>query len=372
MKNLPFFLLFLISLVSCKGSNVPVFTIEGTLKGMPKTTIFLEEMSLSNEQKLLDSTKSLPDGSFTLEVPLNKNQAIYRIRMANKSLLIVNDEAKVKIIGNWQSLPKLEKNVSPGTSSLNALLDRIYQQEENLAAAQLALDTLHKNRTSDSLLADFEQKVTLETSAFNDYLKKYADTTKYLPVAILAAMRIDEPSIQESIHNKLSKRFGNQDMVAQYAAFLKNNAPSATVSKTVVVGASAPDFTLSTAEGKRLSMSSLRGKYVLLDFWASWCAPCRKENPSLVAAYRTFREQNFEILGVSLDDNKEKWLQAIAADRILWPQVSDYQGWNSAVVELYGVAALPSNFLIDPSGKVIATNLRGDALVDKLNEIFKK
>jgi peroxiredoxin len=131
----------------------------------------------------------------------------------------------------------------------------------------------------------------------------------------------------------------------------------------VAIGAQAPDFTLTTPEGKPVALSSLRGKYVLVDFWASWCGPCRRENPNVAAVYQAYKDRNFEILGVSIDveRNRAQWLKAIADDHLTWPQISDLKPDNEAA-RLYSVRAIPQNFLIDPSGKIVATNLRGDAL----------
>jgi peroxiredoxin len=144
--------------------------------------------------------------------------------------------------------------------------------------------------------------------------------------------------------------------------------------KAVALGAPAPEFTEADTSGKMVSLASFRGKYVLVDFWASWCGPCRQENPNVVKAYNRYKNQKFTILGVSLDrpGAKEKWLKAIHADHLNWNHVSDLQFWNSKVAGLYAVRAIPQNFLIDPSGKIVAKNLRGSDLEEKLAEIFGK
>jgi peroxiredoxin len=167
-----------------------------------------------------------------------------------------------------------------------------------------------------------------------------------------------------------------------YEAFspaLKNSPPGRQYGdmlqglKATAIGAEAPNFTQTTPEGKEVSLSDYRGKYVLVDFWASWCGPCRQENPAVIKAYNAFKGRNFDILGVSLDNpnGRDKWLKAIADDHLPWTQVSDLRGFNNEVVQRYGVQSIPQNFLIDPAGKIVAANLRGEELQVKLAQIIK-
>ncbi len=140
----------------------------------------------------------------------------------------------------------------------------------------------------------------------------------------------------------------------------------------IVLGEKIPDFAQNDIKGEKISIQSLRGKYILIDFWASWCIPCRKENPVVVAAYQKFKDKGFEILSVSLDDKKQNWLKAIKDDKLSWLHVSDLNGWNNEVAKMFSIRSIPDNILIDKDGVILARGLTGVTLEEKLNEIFSK
>jgi len=142
--------------------------------------------------------------------------------------------------------------------------------------------------------------------------------------------------------------------------------------KRFEIGSEVPDIALPTPDGDTITLSSLRGKYVLLDFWAAWCGPCRSENPYLVTVYQKYKSMGFEIFQVSLDRSRASWIKAIEDDHLTWPNVSDLQFWNSVVVPVFNIQGIPMNFLLDPGGRIIAQDLRGDMLAEKLKDIFKK
>ncbi len=176
-----------------------------------------------------------------------------------------------------------------------------------------------------------------------------------------------DPAVLEPLFNSLSQNLRDLDQARQLYTSIQ-------ALKATAIGVQAPDFTQNDVNGLPVKLSSFKGRYVLIDFWASWCPPCRQENPNVVKAYTKYKGKKFTVLGVSLDrpGAKQDWLNAIKADGLNWTQVSDLQYWNNAAAALYFVRSIPQNFLIDPNGKIIAKNLRGQELEDKLAELLGK
>ena len=259
----------------------------------------------------------------------------------------------------YKDLQRLQKAFFAATDSLETLAEKARYAgntaNEQQYTAQLASLTTNK---AESIYATFIRQhpnSMVNVYAFNRY---YEANPTIRPDKMGPLFALLPDSIRQSPSG---------------LAFQKRIRDAETFDNGVAIGKMAPNFTQNDPEGKPVSLSSFRGKYVLLDFWASWCGPCRAENPAVVKAYQKYHNKGFEILGVSLDQPgaKEKWIKAIKEDQLTWTQVSDLKYWNNAAVSLYGVQGIPQNFLIDPQGKIIARSLRGAELEKKLDEMFK-
>lgn len=204
----------------------------------------------------------------------------------------------------------------------------------------------------------FEEVIT-------EFIKGHPDSYVSVDLMDLFTQSSIQPNIVEPMYNALSKRMQNSEKVLGWVEKLKKAKLAVSGNQT------APEFTVNDAEGNPISLSTYRGSYVFVDFWASWCVPCRAENPNVLAAYEKYKDKNFQVIGISLDSNKGSWQKAVAEDKLPWKQLCDFKADQSEVVKLYEIYSVPANVLIDPNGKIIGKNLRGKALHDKLAELLK-
>ena len=230
---------------------------------------------------------------------------------------------------------------------------------------------------NDSTVMALKNEFRILNDNFRNYCFGFADTTKNPVVALFGAtMAPVEMAALKGPLAGLSKRFPKHKGIAGTINYINDLSTKQTQSQAVpqssaTIGNMAPEITMNDVNDKPFSLSQLKGKYVLIDFWASWCGPCRGENPNIVAAYNQFKDKNFTVLGVSLDEDKQDWINAIAEDHLPWQHISDLKKWKSIVVGLYGIDGIPYSVLVDPQGKIIAANLRGSALQNKLAEVLK-
>lgn len=249
---------------------------------------------------------------------------------------------------------------------LTALLKPVNDQMRaaSVVYSQAAKDKNEPARKAAENTIDSLDKISREV--YGSYVKNnlHSPIASYA-LTNFAGWEID-PAVVEPLLNQLP---------ADQKAYpsVKKLAASVAIAKKTAIGAMAMDFTQNDTLGKPVTLSSLRGKYLLVDFWASWCGPCRRENPNVVKAYQAYKDKGFHIIGVSLDrpDAKDKWLKAIHDDNLTWTHVSDLKYWENEVAQQYGIQAIPQNLLLDPQGKIIAKNLNGEQLEKKLSELLK-
>ncbi len=207
-------------------------------------------------------------------------------------------------------------------------------------------------------IAFYEELIT-------DFVKSHPDSYVSVDLMDLFTQGSIQPGLVEPMYNALSKRMKNSEKILGWVKKLEEAKLAVSGNQT------APSFSMNNTEGKPVSLESYRGSYLLLDFWASWCMPCRAENPNVLAAYKKYKDKNFKVLSVSLDEQKEAWIKAIKEDKLPWTQISDLKGADSEVAKMYNIISIPANVLIDPNGKIVGKNLKGKALHDRLAELIK-
>ncbi|QEH43272.1 TlpA disulfide reductase family protein [Chitinophaga sp. XS-30] len=271
----------------------------------------------------------------------------------------------------------LRTGVQIAGSSLNAKHREFWSKEGALVREQKKLAAVFNNAAAEQLqseayLQEYERKNEVILMRWDSLIlaevKKYPDSY-HTVMAFYGYIRQRKPDSTAAI--VIAGQFGEL-YKEQMRSYVRAQSAETTVRIPVApVGSMAPDFVQNNMEGKPVRLSGLRNKYVLIDFWASWCGPCRKVNPDLVKLYRQFKGPKFEILGVSLDQDAAKWEAAVEEDQLAWLHVSDLKGWKNEVAQQYDIGAIPQNLLLDPSGKVVARNLKIDELEDQLNNLLK-
>jgi peroxiredoxin len=282
------------------------------------------------------------------------------------------------IIGNEKADINSADLIANANITGSPLNDDLKNLREQLKIAGEKRDNLFQEYSNSPVekqqSADFQQFAQEKLTKIENETKDiYRNFIRNNPASYISLMALMEYSRQVQDMDELGALYQSLSTDIKNTDEGKFLGSQLTASQTTAIGSVAPDFTQSDPEGNPIKLSSFRGKYLLIDFWASWCGPCRKENPNVVRAYNQYKNKNFEILGVSLDNPgaKQNWLNAIKQDGLTWTQVSDLKGWQNAVALQYIIQTIPQNFLLDPNGVIIAKNLRGENLIKKLEEILE-
>ncbi len=384
------FLLPLLLLTSCDDTATDTtddteelednFVINGEIQGAENTTFYLEAIS---QQGNIDVAHAKSDGKGKFTIVGNiPGFGLYQLRLGESNdkiipvTLVPND--KVEITGNFATFETAP--VVKGTKWSKVMTE--YMKVFSKFHVQQAELMLLKGKISDDELSKrfMELKSSVDAFAiknmekdpgnpFNLVLSSSATPAMgfegWDPKNLEVLRKVSDAYLSKYPDSPMATNMSNQvyQIEIAYNDYKANNSGER----------QAPEIALNTPEGKELRLSSLRGKYVLIDFWAAWCGPCRKENPNVVRLYNKYKNKGFTVFSVSLDNNAEDWKAAIAADGLIWPNhVSDLLQWKSPMPQLYGFSGIPHTVLVDPDGKIIATGLRGSTLEQKLIEIFEK
>jgi len=375
-----FVLMAAVVVSSCNATGDPNnFTVSGKITHAPSQNIFLEQIVYDNAApKVIDSGKLTQDGNYKLK-GVSKEQNLYLLTIDHKPVsILINDNDDIRLSADLNtsfSSPYISN--SDATKSLYTFLKRFRSSDSMLAATYNTMDTLAKQNPNDSSLIILQSKGAQELQSLSAYMKDFIKKSNspaaiYYALSVAASKNVVNIQELDSLATQAAGRFkGHSGLEAMKTAIAQAKSSNNTNEGASWVNKQAPNLTMNDINGKPVSISDFKGKYVLIDFWASWCGPCRKENPNVVAAYNKYKDKNFTILGVSLDQDKDSWVQAIKNDNLAWAQMSDLKQWQSAAVSTYNIEGIPFNVLIDPTGKVIAQELRGPALEQKLAEVLK-
>lgn len=379
---------------ACTGNdNKAQFEISGVVTNSPAQKIYLEESAAAGSGRtIVDSFVIGKDGQYRLKTGTTEAM-LYFLRLGNQefpSIYVINDAPQIAVDiqlnkENPQLIDKYDVKQSPASKAMRNFVSSFDDELKRLYEISKQADSLQKQNAPDSLTKMLEQEwrstsADIRSHALNTISE--ADNPALLLFEIGYFQEMNERYYLESltlaevntIINKAAEKFpGHKGLAAIKKDLDKRIASAMPSSSPMWIGKPAPDFSLPDVNGKQVALSSFKGKYVLVDFWASWCAPCRAENPNVVEAFNKFRNKNFTVLGVSLDKpgEKDKWLKAIRQDNLTWTHVSDLKHWESNVIPLYGFNGIPYNVLVDTAGIVIGENLRGSALEAKLEEVLK-
>jgi peroxiredoxin len=364
MRNLLTILVLALAVSSC-GTPKDEFSIKGTIAGVETGKVYLQKI-VDGRPKTIDST-NLEGGKFAFKGKMEiADMRILKLNQQDYFAQLFLDNSDVKVVAKKDSLRNTKITGSPTQDIFTVYITEIERLNKDMAKLQEKYQNAMSSGNTDEA-----RKTEIDYQAMIDNMKVFTknfvkEHNSSVVAAYITLVQLS-PQIEGPELDSIIAKFPAEISNSEYVIKLKEIAEGL---KKTAIGVVAPDFTMNDPEGKPVQLSSLRGKVVLIDFWASWCGPCRQENPNVVKLYQKYNGKGFQIIGVSLDRNKEEWVKAIKDDQLSWIHVSDLQFWQNAAARLYSVSQIPQSFLLDKDGKIIAKDLRGEKLAEKLNELF--
>ncbi len=357
-----------ISVLSC-SSKPERGSINGNLKNFKEGYVYLDEITIESAIPK-DSAKVDEKGNFTLKFD-TKEPSFYRLRLAenNYILLIVDDKEQIEFSADANNIGKTAQvKGSAESEKLFYATHHLQRNAEQLDSLNAVFQREQNNPALDSIKMVLQEAFNRMTEEEIVFIKSFIDKNTN-SLACLAMIDKLSPDDNLAYYKKIDESLNKS---------LPNNSYSKMFHKKVLelsrlsIGAVAPEISLNTPDGKTIALSSLKGKVVLVDFWASWCRPCRAENPNVVRMYNTYKDKGFEVYSVSLDKDKAPWIKAISDDQLIWPShVSDLGYWQSSVVKQYNISGIPFTCLLDKEGKIVAKGLRGEELELKIKQLLE-
>jgi len=386
MKNFLPIVLVLFIIQAC-GSGSNQFSIEGNLDNANNERLYLLELKTDGVNKV-DSVQLDQDGEFEFE-GYTEVAKFFLVRTSpqNSVTLVVEPDDHITLKGDAQNMGN-DYTVSGSEGSREIM--KLRKKLESTIASLDSLGQIYQNNPDQETQDDLKNRLNKESRELvqdqKEYTKDFIDRNINSLASLMALYQQIGPrsyvlnpqqdfAYFEKVDSALMANYPNSEPVkslhSQVEEMRKKMEADNAASERLGVGKEAPEIALPNPEGDTVRLSSLRGDYVLLDFWAAWCKPCRVENPHLVETYKKFKDEDFEIYQVSLDKSRSDWLNAIEKDELGdWYHVSDLEFWNSRAAQKYNIRSIPASFLLNKQGEIIAKDLRGDDLPAKLNEIF--
>lgn len=365
MKKILYFLAFLV-LVSCNNRPENAIQLTAEITNNIEGGMVKIEKIINDELIVVDSIQMGLDNKFEKFIVINE-PAFYRLNIFNKQYVnIILNDTDISIVADG--------NKPNGSSVITGSIDTDYITDlSNVNSAfQAEVQKLNESfmaarNSGDVSQVPILQNTYLEMKAANDELVK--DKIRNMENSIAAILSLQFLSSDEEFEffDEIATKFNNN---VPNSSYTKGIVAEVEKMRKLAIGSPAPEISLPDPDGNIITLSSFKGKYVMVDFWAAWCRPCRQENPNVVRMYNTYNSKGFEVLGVSFDRKRDAWVKAIADDNLNWTQVSDLKYFQSAAAVTYNITGIPATYLIGPDGKIIAKGLRGPQLEAKLKEIF--